>query len=271
LIFNNAPAIVTSAPVDMRRSAVKSAKKRTAARLGGKRTTRRRVRKAGPARPGHDAAKRLSPEERRAQILGVAQTLFADRNYDEIGMLDVANASGITQGLVYHYFESKDALFRAAMEASTAELLEACLPDPELPVPVQFEFGVKGYLDYVEGRRVAYLNIFHGPAAGSPVFQPIVERTRNAIVGHVIDRLGLTGRTIPVTRLSMRGYLGYIEYTILDWLEHRSVSRDALERLIFAIIITALRLGFEADQDVPLTPSQLADFELSYKRHFGLS
>jgi AcrR family transcriptional regulator len=217
-----------------------------------------------------ESGKRLSPEDRRAQILSVAEALFADRSFDAIGMLDVAKAAGITQGLVYHYFESKDALFRAAFEASTTELLRRSLPDPSLPVPLQFELGVKGYLDYVQARQVAYLNIFRGPLSGSPDFHAIVERTRNAFVDHIIDRLGLSGRAIPATRLSLRGYLGYIEYTILDWLERKPIPRAGLERLIFAMIITALRSGLELDKAVPLTATQLSDFEQTYKQHFGL-
>jgi AcrR family transcriptional regulator len=218
----------------------------------------------------HEVAKRLSPVERRAQLLRLVEELFTQRPYAQITILDVARAANVTQGLVYHYFESKEALFEAAVEASAAELLRACMSDRALPIPRQFELGLQGYLDHVEVHRIAYLNLFRGPAAVEPTFKAIADRTRQAIVDYIVDGMGLSNRHIPATRLSLRGYVGYVENAILEWLEHPGVPRSVLERMIFAVVITALRMGLASDKDVPLSPAQWLDFELAYKRHFGL-
>lgn len=217
-----------------------------------------------------EVGKRLSPAERRAQILRVAEALFAERPYTELGILDVARAASITQGLVYHYFESKEALFAAVVEGIAGALLRSCFTDRTRPIPLQFELGLKGYLDYVEAHRVAYLNLFRGLAASEPVFKTISDRTRQAIIDYMIEGLGLASREIPATRISLRGYVGYVEAAILDWLERPGVSRATLERMIFAVIITAVRMGLESDKDVPLSPAQLVEFERAYKRHFAL-
>ncbi len=232
-------------------------------------------RKASPGKPkpsttASAAPRRLPPEARRAQILQVAAALFVERPYDAIGIADVANGAGITQGLLYHYFESKERLFAAAVEASARELLRACLPDQSLPLPEQFELGVRGYLDFVEAHRVAYSNLFHGPAATEPELQRVADGTRQAIIEHVVGVMGLSEHEIPATRLSLRGYIGYAESAILQWVDTESVPRATLERLIFAVIITALRMGLQSDPDVPLRPDELAEFEHAYKRHFHL-
>ena len=220
--------------------------------------------------PAGEVGKRLSPAERRAQILSVADALFAERPYTELGILDVARAAGITQGLVYHYFESKEALFAAVVEGIAGALLRSCFTDRTRPIPLQFELGLKGYLDYVEAHRIAYLNLFRGLAASEPVFKRIADRTRQAIIDYLIEGLGLADREIPATRISLRGYTGYVEAAILDWLERPGVPRATLERMIFAVIITAVRMGLESDTDVPLSPAQLVEFEQAYKRHFSL-
>lgn len=212
----------------------------------------------------------MSPEERRAQILGVVGDLFERRPYPEIGVADVADAAGITEGLVYHYFESRTGLFAAAVQAACADLLQACLPDVTLSVPAQFEQGVVGYLDYVQAHRVSYLNLFRGPAAQEPAYQALIEQTRAAIVEHIITVLGVSERPVPVTRLSLRGYLGFVESAVLHWLGREDVPRATLERLIYTMIITALSAGLQAEADRPLTSQQLLRFEQAYRAHFGL-
>jgi AcrR family transcriptional regulator len=229
-----------------------------------------------PAEPEPDtgavaALKRLNPTQRRSQILAVAEELFARRPYPEINVLDVAEAAGITPGLVYHYFDSKEGLLEAALEASAGRLLLASLPDSTLSIPRQWELGLKGYLDHVLAHRTAYINLFRGPAAHEPGLQRIAERTRQTIIEHAMRVLGLNDRTTPATRLSLRGYLGYVESVILDWLEHESVPRATLERMIFKVVLAAVTAGFDADPNLTLTPRERAQFEAAYREHFHLT
>ncbi|HEX7481634.1 MAG TPA: TetR/AcrR family transcriptional regulator [Polyangiales bacterium] len=214
--------------------------------------------------------RRSSPEERRAQIIAVAEELFRSVPYSQLGVADVAKAAGITQGLVYHYYPSKEALFVAAFELRASELLRFCLPDVTLPLQEQAELGVRGYLDFVDAHDMAYLNLFRGPASTEVEFQRVCEQTRAAIVEHFVAALGLTRRKLPATRLSMRGYLGYAEAVILDWLEHRQVSRSVIERMMHSIIVAALQAGLLSDRSMGLSPSDLETVVRSYREHFGL-
>ena len=54
---------------------------------------------------------RLTPEQRREQILAAAHTLFAERPYDEVSVEDIASAAGVTRGLVHHYFGGRKDVF----------------------------------------------------------------------------------------------------------------------------------------------------------------
>ncbi len=59
---------------------------------------------------------RMTGAERRLHILEAAAEVFASRGYDGTRMSDVAEAAGVTKPLLYKYFSSKDALFRAYSE-----------------------------------------------------------------------------------------------------------------------------------------------------------
>lgn len=56
------------------------------------------------------------PEERRRELLACAMRLFAEQGYDNVSVRAVARAAGVAPGLAYHYFDSKQALFAAAIE-----------------------------------------------------------------------------------------------------------------------------------------------------------
>ena len=57
------------------------------------------------------------PEERRQEILDTAMRLFTERGYEETSMADIAREMDVVQGLCYRYFDSKQKLFSAALEA----------------------------------------------------------------------------------------------------------------------------------------------------------
>ena len=67
-------------------------------------------------------------EATRAALLEEATALFAEGGYSGTSLEDVASASRVTRGAVYHHFAGKQALFEAVLDAqeqrATAEVLE---------------------------------------------------------------------------------------------------------------------------------------------------
>ena len=55
--------------------------------------------------------------ERKAQILRAANTVFSRKGFHAANVSDVAAEAGVSQGTVYHYFDSKEDLFMAVFEA----------------------------------------------------------------------------------------------------------------------------------------------------------
>jgi AcrR family transcriptional regulator len=47
---------------------------------------------------------RLSPEQRRVQLLDLGVRLFSRRSLDELSVDVLAQEAGISRGLLYHYF-----------------------------------------------------------------------------------------------------------------------------------------------------------------------
>lgn len=58
----------------------------------------------------------LQAQERRNQLIDTALELFAERGLDNTTIKDLSVKAGVAQGLIYHYFDSKEDLLRAVVE-----------------------------------------------------------------------------------------------------------------------------------------------------------
>ncbi len=56
------------------------------------------------------------PEERREEIIMAARTLFCDKGFDKTMITDIAQEINVAQGLVYHYFKSKNEILYAVIQ-----------------------------------------------------------------------------------------------------------------------------------------------------------
>lgn len=67
---------------------------------------------------------RLTPEARRDQILDEAARLILDEGLYAVSMERLARDVGISKGLVYNYFSTRDALLTALMQREQRELTD---------------------------------------------------------------------------------------------------------------------------------------------------
>jgi AcrR family transcriptional regulator len=58
----------------------------------------------------------MKPEDRRNQLLDVAQYLFFTKGFDDSTMTDILAAAGISKGGFYHHFGSKDELLFGVLD-----------------------------------------------------------------------------------------------------------------------------------------------------------
>lgn len=70
---------------------------------------------AGPSSPVKGVRRNLSAEQRRAEVLDGARTVFATRGLNGARVRDIATASGANIATVFAHFPSKEALFEAAV------------------------------------------------------------------------------------------------------------------------------------------------------------
>lgn len=70
------------------------------------------------------ATSESAAKERKKQILTAAVEVFAERGFHRTRVSDIAKRAGVAYGLIYHYFESKDAVLNAVFENNWAVFLK---------------------------------------------------------------------------------------------------------------------------------------------------
>src|SRR6266436_4562893 len=98
------------------------------------------------------ARRRLSPADRRSELLALGAKVFGERPYDEVRIDEIAERAGVSRALMYHYFPDKRAFFAAVVRAEGERLFEATNspPDAEASLFEQLRAGVSAYLRYDE-------------------------------------------------------------------------------------------------------------------------
>jgi AcrR family transcriptional regulator len=73
------------------------------------------------AAPTRTRAARMSPADRREQLLPVIEELFVSRGYTALSMEELARAAGVTRPVIYDQFGSKEGAFLACVRRARDE------------------------------------------------------------------------------------------------------------------------------------------------------
>ncbi|MEU5088182.1 helix-turn-helix domain-containing protein [Streptomyces sp. NPDC021356] len=200
-----------------------------------------------PAAPT-PAYRRLSVEERRAQLLEAALSLFAHRAPEEVSLDDVAEAAGVSRPLVYRYFPGgKQQLYEAALR-SAADELRHCFDEPRTgPLLPRLARALDRYLAFVDQHDAGFSALLQG---GSVVetsrTTAIVDGVRRAAAEHILSHLRVTDPG-PRLRMTVRMWITAVEAASLIWLDEDKQPplgelRDWLvEQFVAVLTVTAAR------------------------------
>ncbi|WP_024799945.1 TetR/AcrR family transcriptional regulator [Nocardia sp. BMG51109] len=182
----------------------------------------------GPGESGKRV--RLSPDERREQLIVLGVAMLGERALEDISVGDIAEQAGISRGLLFHYFPSKQDFHLAIVRRANAELLARTAPDQNLGLFDMLRDAVSRYIHYVAENRTSYLALLRGPASASPELVELVDQTRGTIVDRILAEAPIPAEDPdrPRLRLAVRGWIAFVEETTLSWLRHETIGREQL-------------------------------------------
>lgn len=193
--------------------------------------------------------RRLTSASRREQLLATALDEFGRRGFHLTQMEHVAAAAGVSKGLLYQHFESKEELF-AAVTASIVDDLKQRLNEvtrPADPAVERMRVMARTLFDFATDQPGAWAVIvrhFDKPEVGAEL------HGLRDDVGAVIADLMLVNRRAdpsrlaaaePVVTLLAPMVVGGLMSLISWWLEHSEVTRERAETMA----VEFLWLGLE--------------------------
>ncbi|MFI5029029.1 MAG: TetR/AcrR family transcriptional regulator [Solirubrobacterales bacterium] len=201
---------------------------------------------------------RMSTDERREQLLGTGVELLGQRGHDEVSIEEIAEAAGVSKGLLYHYFPTKKDFILAALERGQRDLSERLRPDPELDPPTQLDTSLDAFLDYVEEHATAYTAIFRRGGGGDPEIGAALDAARGEQIEAMLVALAgwrespaSTERTAAL-EAAVQGWTFFVEGAVLRQLEHGGLERPQLRALVRSALVGSVLAAGEAAAIAPV-------------------
>jgi AcrR family transcriptional regulator len=182
---------------------------------------------------------RLQVDERRRQLLELGAELFAKNSYAELSMARIAREAGISKALLYHYFPSKQDYFVATLHQGAEEIARRTEPDPDLPPFEAIAASLDAFLGWIEENETAYRKLMES-IGEVPEVKSLVDGIRDSTSARIVEGLGATGSPPPKLRTAARAWLWYMDGAVLDWLEHRDMSRTELRDFLLGSLAGAV-------------------------------
>ena len=187
---------------------------------------------------------RLDPIARRAQLIALGVEMLATRTLDALSVEDIAQKAGISRGLLFHYFSSKQEFHIEVARAAAAELLARTAPDTSLAPLDALRRSLTEFIAYVEENPDNYKSLVRGAASGDAAMRAIFDETRASMAGRIVAVLGELGLPLgPRAELAVHGWVAFAEECVIRSIDggvkDSSGLLDMLTKALPAVVLAA--------------------------------
>ena len=155
----------------------------------------------------------------------------------DISIEEIARAAGVSKGLLYHYFPTKNDFLVAVLARSQAEMDQELVRDPGLSPMEQFDRNLDGFLasstatpratspwsTRAVASRACSSSSRSAGGAGSTSW--------SALAAVLADVPRDAVRT-PLLVAAIEGWIGFTEGVTVRWLRDREISREHVHELL---------------------------------------
>jgi AcrR family transcriptional regulator len=199
---------------------------------------------------------RLAPDRRREQILDAATDQLRARGYHAVSLADIADAAGVTRGLVHHYFGSKRDLYLAVLERAVRipPGLELVPADAGTDLDAVLAASVRAWMEAMRSSGGLWSGLSDTGGIGGADADAILGRARDELVERMVTELPFPAELDrDLLRVALRCYAATARVATVEWLTHRSMTAAQTEayllgtlRALVDSIVPAMRAAREA-------------------------
>lgn len=186
--------------------------------------------------------KRMTPAQRRAQLLEIGSALFAERPYEDVWIEEVADLAGVSRGLMYHYFPSKREFFVEIVRTESERNLDLTAPDTSLPVLEQIAAGLDAYISYTDEHAHGVRAVNRGSLLGDRRIDDILTREFEIQQERILAALPERFRDDEMIRTALHGWVTFVRAVCLDWVERRTLDREQVRAVCLRAVAGLLEV-----------------------------
>ncbi|MCE7996388.1 MAG: TetR/AcrR family transcriptional regulator [Roseivirga sp.] len=134
-------------------------------------------------------------ESKRQQVIDVATRLFAELGFENTSMASICAEAGVSKGLIYHHFATKNELLREIFSATTLRMIEISQASEATSAPhEQLATLISQLFKQLQEDKSFFqlnLNIMLQPGTRSILHDLIQERSAHLMtsVRHIFDQI----------------------------------------------------------------------------------
>ncbi|WP_431071959.1 TetR/AcrR family transcriptional regulator [Microbacterium phyllosphaerae] len=187
---------------------------------------------------------RLSPAERRAQLIAIGVGFLAEHPLEELTIDELAVRAGVSKALVFHYFESRRGVERAIVTTARDSLLLATEPRLDLPPRERISDTLLRIAGFVRDHSGTFSSLVRGVASGDPAVRAIVDESRELNAARLREAFQELGAPdTPALRVAFRAWVSFTEEALLELVVDRQVDAvpvvDFLEATLDSVVAAA--------------------------------
>ncbi|MEX0953261.1 MAG: TetR/AcrR family transcriptional regulator [Nitriliruptoraceae bacterium] len=187
---------------------------------------------------------RMTAQERREQLVGVACSLFAEKGFEATSIEEIAERAGVSKPIIYQHFGGKEGVYAVVVDREVRHLIDSITRafDERHPRRIA-ERAADAFLEYIEEReegfRVLVRDAPIGMTGGSfaSVIADVATRAERLLVDEFADR-GFDEQTAPMYGLMLVGAVALIGEW---WLDHRTLPREVVASHVVNLLWNGLR------------------------------
>jgi AcrR family transcriptional regulator len=164
-----------------------------------------------------DRRTRLTPEERRAQLVAIGVESLAEHPLESVTIEFLSTRAGVSRGLLFHYFGSKNGLRREVVRTARDSMLRATEPSPDLPPIDRLRDTLTRIVQFVRDHRGTFYSLVRGVASGDDEVRAEVEEARALQAERVVAvflELGLADTEL--LRIALRSWVAFAEEALVE-------------------------------------------------------
>ncbi len=172
---------------------------------------------------------RMTGQQRRAQLLDVARTLFSERGFDATSIEEIAHRAGVSKPVVYEHFGGKEGLYAVVVDREMDQLItqitESLIGDHPRILLEQAALALLTYIDtQPDGFRIL---VRESPVASSTgTFASVIGDIATQVEHILAEQFKARGYNTKLAPLYSQALVGMVALVGQWWLDARKPSRE---------------------------------------------